>query len=89
MCCGIARHSRKRWAILTFWGIVVVGLVDNLIYPIFVGTKLRMHTIPSFMAVLGGALLLGTPGVVLGPLVVSISLTLMEIWNARNSEFAG
>jgi len=77
------KHSGKRWAILTFWGIVVVGLVDNLIYPILVGRKLRMHTIPSFMAIVGGVLLLGTPGVVLGPLVVSISLTLMEIWNAR------
>ncbi len=28
----------------------------------------------------------GAPGVVRGPLVVSISLTLMEIWKARNFE---
>ncbi len=72
-------------AILTFWGTIVVGLVDNIVYPILVGRKLMMHTIPSFIAIVGGVILLGAPGVVLGPLVVSISLTLMEIWKARNS----
>lgn len=70
--------------ILTFWGTIVVGFVDNLIYPILVGKKLGMHTVPSFVAIVGGVILLGAPGVVLGPLVVSISLTLMEIWKARN-----
>jgi len=40
--------------------------------------------VPSFVAVVGGVILLGAPGVVLGPLVVSLSLSLMEIWKARN-----
>jgi predicted PurR-regulated permease PerM len=73
-------------AILTFWGTIVVGLVDNLVYPILVGRKLMMHTIASFIAIVGGVILLGAPGVVLGPLIVSISLTLMEIWKARDFE---
>jgi len=73
-------------ALLTFWGTIVVGLVDNLVYPILVGRKLMMHTIPSFIAIVGGVILLGAPGVVLGPLVVAISLTLMEIWKARHLE---
>ena len=71
-------------AILTFWGTIVVGLVDNVVYPILVGRKLMMHTVPSFIAIVGGVILLGAPGVVLGPLVVSISLSLIEIWKARN-----
>jgi hypothetical protein len=37
---------------------------------------------PSFIAIVGSVMLLGAPGVVLGPLVVSISLTLMEIRKA-------
>lgn len=73
-------------AILTFWGTIVVGLVDNVVYPILVGRKLMMHTIPSFIAIVGGVILLGAPGVVLGPLVVSISLALMEIWKQRAFE---
>jgi predicted PurR-regulated permease PerM len=72
-----------------FWGTIVVGLVDNVVYPILVGRKLMMHTIPSFIAIVGGVILLGAPGVVLGPLVVSISLTLMGIWKERNFELDG
>src|SRR5215213_12024026 len=29
--------------ILTAWGAVVIGMIDNLLYPILVGDKLRLH----------------------------------------------
>lgn len=70
-------------AVLTVWGTIVVGLVDNVVYPILVGNRLMLHTIPLFIAIAGGLLLLGAPGVVLGPIVVSVSLALMEIWRQR------
>jgi predicted PurR-regulated permease PerM len=69
--------------VLTIWGTVVVGLVDNVIYPILVGNRLRMHTLLSFVAVVGGLVVLGAPGIVLGPLVVAMTLTLAEIWRGR------
>ncbi|QWG24456.1 AI-2E family transporter [Bradyrhizobium sediminis] len=69
--------------ILAVWGTIVVGLVDNVVYPILVGNKLKMHTVLSFIAVVGGLMLLGAPGVVLGPLIVAVSLTLIEIWRQR------
>ena len=72
--------------ILTLWGTVVVGLVDNLVYPMLVGKRLMMHTIPSFVAIVGGVILWGAPGLVLGPLVVSMSMTLMEVRKARSVE---
>lgn len=70
-------------AVLTVWGTIVVGLVDNVVYPILVGNRLMLHTIPLFIAIAGGLLLLGAPRVVLGPIVVSVSLALMEIWRQR------
>jgi AI-2E family transporter len=36
--------------ILILWGTVVVGLIDNLLYPILVGKRLRLHTVPVFFA---------------------------------------
>jgi predicted PurR-regulated permease PerM len=69
--------------ILAVWGTIVVGLVDNVLYPMLVGNKLKMHTLPSFIAVVGGLMLLGAPGIVLGPLIVAVSLTLIEIWRQR------
>jgi predicted PurR-regulated permease PerM len=73
-------------AVLAIWGIIVVGLVDNIVYPILVGNKLRMHTMLAFIAVVGGLIFLGVPGVVLGPLIVAVTATLLEIWLDRSAE---
>ena len=72
-------------AMLAGWGILVVGLVDNLVYPMLVGNKLMLHTIPSFVAIAGGLVVWGAPGVVLGPVVFTVSLTLIDIWRRRAS----
>jgi predicted PurR-regulated permease PerM len=70
-------------ALLAAWGAIVVGLVDNVVYPTLVGNRLMLHTIPLFIAVAGGLIVLGAPGVVLGPIIVSVSLALMQIWRDR------
>ena len=75
----------KAAIILAVWGTIVVGLVDNVLYPMLVGNKLKIHTVPSFIAVVGGLMLLGAPGVVLGPLIVAVFLTLIEIWRQRTA----
>ncbi|WP_049831941.1 AI-2E family transporter [Bradyrhizobium japonicum] len=69
--------------VLTIWGTLVVGLVDNVVYPILVGNKLRMQTMLSFIAVVGGLVFIGAPGVVLGPLLLAVTLTLVQIWRSR------
>jgi len=75
-------------AILTVWGSVVVGLIDNVLYPVLVGNRLRLHTVSAFVAVVGGLVVFGTSGVILGPLAVTITLTLLQIWRARTSGHA-
>lgn len=71
--------------ILTAWGSVVVGGIDNVLYPILVGNRLRLHTIPAFVSVVGGLVVFGASGVVLGPLAVTTTLALLEIWRGRAS----
>ncbi len=78
----------KSAAILAVWGTIVVGLVDNVAYPILVGKRLMLHTVPSFIALAGGLMLLGAPGIILGPIIFSVSLTLIEILKKRLSLFA-
>jgi len=73
-------------ALLTVWGTIVVGTVDNVLYPILVSKRLMLHTIPSFIAIAGGLVVFGTPGIVLGPVVVASSLTALEIWRQRTQE---
>ncbi|MCB2074605.1 MAG: AI-2E family transporter [Novosphingobium sp.] len=68
---------------LAIWGTVVVGLIDNVIYPILVGRQLAMHSMLSFIAIVGGLIMVGAHGIILGPLIVSLSLGLLEIWRSR------
>jgi len=66
--------------ILTAWGTVVVGLIDNLLYPLLVKDQLRLHTIAAFISIVGGLILFGASGIILGPLIVTITMFFLELW---------
>ena len=74
--------------LLTAWGTIVVGLIDNLIYPILVGNRLRQHTVLAFLAIVGGIALFGATGIILGPVMVSITQAVLEIWRRRTEHGA-
>lgn len=69
--------------ILTVWGGVVVGGIDNMLLPILVGNRLKLHTLLAFISVVGGLMLFGPAGLILGPVVVTITTVLLEIWRQR------
>lgn len=68
---------------LTAWGAVVVGMVDNLLYPMLVGDRLKLHTLLAFMSMIGGIIVFGPAGVVIGPVTLSATLLLLEFWRAH------
>jgi len=69
--------------ILTVWGGIVVGGIDNVLYPLLVGDRMRLHTIPAFIAVVGGLLLFGASGLILGPIAVTFTIFLLRFWGTR------
>lgn len=69
--------------ILTLWGGVAIALIDNLLYPYLVGQRMRLHTLAVFFSLLGGVILLGAAGVVLGPVILVITLALVDVWRRR------
>jgi predicted PurR-regulated permease PerM len=68
---------------LTAWGAAVVGLADNLVYPAMVGNRVRLHTVPMLLSMIGGLFVFGLVGFFLGPVVLSATLTLLRIWRER------
>jgi predicted PurR-regulated permease PerM len=75
--------------ILTAWGMLVVGLVDNLVYPLLVGKRLRMHPLLALVAIIGGLSLFGSSGLVLGPIVVAVTQGLVRVWQERSAAHRG
>jgi len=70
--------------ILVVWGTVVVGGIDNVLQPVLVGNRLRLHTVPAFISMIGGLVLFGAYGVILGPVVVTVTILLLDIWSMRS-----
>lgn len=72
-------------AILAAWGAVAIGLIDNLLYPMLVGKKMRLHTVPVFLAIVGGLSLFGAAGLILGPVILALTDAILEIWRRRTA----
>lgn len=82
---GLTGHWGKA-ALLAVWGGLIVSTIDNILYPILVGSHLRAHTVTILLSVLGGIALFGPIGIVLGPVLFTIASTLLEIWHTRTSQ---
>ncbi len=71
--------------ILTVWGAAVVGTVDNLLRPTLVGRRLKLHAILAFISVVGGLMVFGASGLILGPVALTVTTELLNVWRDRTS----
>jgi predicted PurR-regulated permease PerM len=46
---------------------------------------LRLHTVLTFLSVVGGLFIFGGAGLILGPVTLVATIALLEIWANRNS----
>jgi len=65
--------------ILTVWGALVIGSIDNFLRPKLVGERTRLHELLVFFSVLGGLQVFGVIGLVLGPVIVAITIALLDV----------
>lgn len=79
----LVEGSPEKALLLAAWGFLVIGLVDNLLKPAIVQDRLRVHIVPVFVAILGGLLAFGPPGVIIGPVVLSVAVALIDIRRKR------
>ena len=77
--------SWGRALILFLWGLIVVANIDTVLRPILVGNRLKLHTALVFISVVGGVMLFGPAGLILGPVVFTITAVLLEIWRGRTA----
>lgn len=65
---------------LLIWSVALVGMIDNLLSPLFISKKINIPPFLILFSVLGGISLLGPVGILIGPLIVSLLLTLISIY---------
>ncbi|MFI7857544.1 MULTISPECIES: AI-2E family transporter [Pseudomonas] len=66
--------------ILAAFGVLVIGLVDNLLRPILVGKDTRMPDYLILVSTLGGLTVFGLNGFVIGPLIAALFLSSWTIF---------
>ena len=67
---------------LIAWGVLVIGLVDNLLRPMLVGKDTRMPDYVVLITTLGGMAVMGINGFVVGP---TIAAMFMAVWHIFSS----
>lgn len=67
---------------LVAYGVLVIGLVDNLLRPVLVGKDTRMPDYVVLTTTLGGMATLGVNGFVLGPAIAAMFMALWHIHGA-------
>ncbi|MFP5519719.1 MAG: AI-2E family transporter [Bdellovibrionia bacterium] len=60
---------------------VVAGLIDNILKPFMVGSVVKAPAILAFTSVIGAIIMLGIPGLLLGPVIMNMALLVIPIMN--------
>jgi predicted PurR-regulated permease PerM len=74
---------------LIVFGVVVIGLVDNVLRPIMVGKDTQMPDYIVLMSTVGGMALFGVNGFVIGPVVAALFMATWDLFASSNEEAAG
>ena len=64
---------------LAIYGVVVVGLVDNIVKPLLIKGEVELHGAVVFFSLLGGLAVFGAVGLIAGPAIVSFFLTVVKL----------
>lgn len=65
--------------ILMVWGSAVVGMADNIVRPLVIGSRVELHPLLLLFALLGGLQVFGFIGIFIGPMVISLIAVLTSM----------
>lgn len=70
---------------LIAYGVLVIGMVDNVLRPILVGKDTRMPDYIVLISTLGGLAVFGINGFIIGPVIAAMFLAVWEIYVSERS----
>ena len=68
--------------VLIAYGVLVIGLVDNVLRPILVGKDTKMPDYVVLISTLGGMAIFGLNGFVIGPVIAAMFMAVWDIFSA-------
>jgi predicted PurR-regulated permease PerM len=79
--------SGDMWGGLLFLAVCgpCISLTDNILRPLFLQDRINLHPLVIFVAILGGVQAFGFNGLVLGPMIVILFLTVLDLFLAEHN----
>jgi predicted PurR-regulated permease PerM len=68
---------------LLIYSAIMVSSLDNILRPKFIGDRAHIHPVVVLLGVLGGLVVFGFSGLILGPLVLSIFVTIVDLYRTE------
>ena len=78
----LATGALWQGGLLIAYGVLVIGLVDNVLRPILVGKDTKMPDYVVLIATLGGIGIFGLHGFLIGPLIAAMFMAVWDIFSA-------
>ncbi len=72
--------------ILAAWGTFVISGVDNFLRPKLIGDRIGLSELIMFFAILGGLQVFGLLGIVLGPVLFAVAVSILELLNENEKK---
>jgi len=74
--------------ILLLFGAIVISTIDNIIRPLVIGGKVKLPTLFLLLSIFGGIQVFGFSGIILGPLLLALFISFIEIYKQIYRELA-
>ena len=72
--------------ILLIYGLVVISWIDNILRPLIVSRRTKINSAIILVSMIGGLLVFGILGLILGPLIISYLILLIESFRNKKTE---
>ena len=85
----LATGATWQGVILIAYGVLVIGLVDNILRPILVGKDTKMPDYVVLISTLGGMVVFGLNGFVIGPVIAAMFIAVWSVVAASRTAVTG
>ncbi|MPS92303.1 AI-2E family transporter [Comamonas sp.] len=82
----LATGAITKGLVLATYGVLVIGLVDNVLRPLLVGKDTKMPDYVVLISTLGGMALFGLSGFVLGPAIAALFMAAWELFATMQAQ---
>jgi predicted PurR-regulated permease PerM len=82
---GLTGHWTKA-LLMVLWGALVISTIDNFLRPKLMRQYTKLHELLVFFSVLGGMRVFGLLGIVMGPVVLALTIGLLNTFKPPGEE---